>query len=126
MRWQYNCLAVEKRFSKPIQALVDPDTALLLVIGHGTSSIDDYPLPNNGVVYRPDGTVHRQIIAPPYILSRRYNDGRPVPPEGISLVESKNGRIVLWLSFWHGQWEEMRTYRAATGEWGEVVGQYKN
>lgn len=131
VEWQFNGAIVTKRFDHGIQALLDPSSDLLIVIGHGGSSIGDFDLPNNGVVFNPDGSVHRRIMVPPRITRTDVykvlapGSKRILVPEGLTLVRRVKQGIEIFLAYLDGDWNEMRLYNPKTGEWGETTGQYR-
>ncbi len=129
--WTHDGQAVDKNFKKRIQAAFDATNDLLVVIVLGGSSIGDFDLPNNGVVFNPDGSVHRRIMVPPRITRTDVytvlapGSKRILVPEGLTLVRRAKQGIEIFLSYLDGDWNEMRLYNPKTGEWGETTGQYR-
>ncbi len=129
--WQCDGLNIRKRFSRGIQAMLDLSADLLIVIGHGGTPIGEFDLPNNGVVFNPDGSVHRRIMVPPLITRTDVytvlapGSKRILVPEGLTLVRRAKQGIEIFLSYLDGDWNEMRLYNPKTGEWGETTGQYR-
>ena len=122
---------IEKIFDSRIEVEVDLLSDLLIVIGHWGSSIGEFTTPDNGVVFNPDGSIHRRILVPPRITRTDLQNvlspdsTRVLVPEGLTLVHRKPEGIELWLSYLDGDWHEIRMYDPKTGEWGETKGQYR-
>lgn len=129
--WKFGRNSIEKKFASRIQVALDVVSDLLVVIGHGGSALGEYCLPNNGVVFNPDGSVHRRIMVPPRITRTDVytvlapGSKRILVPEGLTLVRRVKQGIEIFLSYLDGDWNEMRLYNPKTGEWGETTGQYR-
>ena len=129
--WRYGGATIEKIFDSRIEVEVDLLSDLLIVIGHWGSSIGEFTTPDNGVVFNPDGSIHRRILVPPRITRTDLQNvlspdsTRVLVPEGLTLVHCKPEGIELWLSYLDGDWHEIRMYDPKTGEWGETKGQYR-
>lgn len=129
--WKHEGKKVSKTFDQAIQVALDERSSLLLIIGHWGSSIGEFTTPDNGVVFNPDGSIHRRILVPPRITRTDLQNvlspdsTRVLVPEGLTLVHCKPEGIELWLSYLDGDWHEIRMYDPKTGEWGETKGQYR-
>jgi len=129
--WKFGRNSIEKKFDSRIQAALDVVSDLLVVIGHGGSALGDFCLPNNGVVFNPDGSVRRRIIVPDRITRADVSNilapgsKRILVPEGLTLVRRVEQGIEIFLAYLDGDWNEQRIYDPKTGEWGETTGQYR-
>ncbi len=123
--WIANDKVVEKQFKSRIQAVEDPRSGQIVVIGHWNSPLDECAPPNNGIVFSRDGAAIRIIAVPNEILGKRSPSGQHLRPEGLSVIKRVNDEIEIWLSYWQGDWHEQRIYDPETGLWGRVTGQYR-
>lgn len=129
--WTFGGDTIEKMYANCIEVELDEVHDLLVVIGHGGASIGEFDLPNNGVVFNPDGSVHRRIMVPPRITRTDVykvlapGSTRVLVPEALTSVRWTRGRIEISLAYLDGDWDETRVYNPRTGEWGETTGQYR-
>jgi hypothetical protein len=108
-----------RRFATDIQAVIDPASRLLVVVGHGCGSLEEAVVPDNGGLITESGAF-RRLLAPTHIESALSPSGARIAPDGFSAVEIANGHVEIWISYWDGEWMERRAFDPDTGRWGNV------
>jgi len=131
IEWTYQGRLIEKMYVNCIEVELDLTCEFLVVIGHWGSTLGEYDLPNNGVVFRADGSVHRRIMVPPRITRKDVEkvlargSTQILVPEALTMVSRSDHGIEISLAYLDGDWHETRRYDPMTGEWGETTDQYR-
>lgn len=94
----------------------------------------EFPSPNNAVIYKPDGSLHK-VLTPPKLISQLAIDrlGSNNPPKSFAIdsvffnnvkwEKDSFGKIVtsVWIGY-DREWHEDRVLDPTTGEFGECLG----
>lgn len=121
--WNHGSERIEKIFNSRVQAALDARSNCVVAIGHWGAPIGRFGVPNNGIVFGADGSIVREIVAPPWIS--RSDSQIHDSAEALTVVKNAGSGVEIWISHDDGRWHERRLFDPSSGKWGAIVGQYR-